>query len=77
MIDPGILDELIHSWILGGWIEASQESILTVLATRFGSLPPDLQSSVAKIRDPERLGELIPQTVLSPDLDTFRRHLAS
>jgi hypothetical protein len=48
-----------------------------ILYRRFNTSPDEFAAYLGAIRDPERLRELEQQAWESPDLESFRRHLAT
>jgi hypothetical protein len=52
-----------------------QKSILRVLQTRFGPVPPELEAEVKSIRDESVLDDAIELAASSPDLEHFAADL--
>jgi hypothetical protein len=57
--------------------EFLQEAILHTVRTKFGGVPPEVESRIREVQDPARLMDLNAGVAVSPDLGTFQTHLAS
>jgi len=57
--------------------KSRQQSILTVLKARFGTLPPDLTKHLQDILDQEKLTTLLVLTAQCPDIQAFCEALLS
>jgi hypothetical protein len=56
--------------------ENTQDFILTILESRFGSVPEGVVLALIAIRDNDRLRELVRVTAVCPDLEAFRREIS-
>ena len=67
MIESPLIQEIVA--------EALHENILEVLRSRFGEIPPDVESRLRSVLDQGRLTELTRSAATCPDLDAFSKAL--
>jgi hypothetical protein len=72
-IESPLIQEVVEEVVA----QRVHKAILRVLATRFGSVPQDIEAAVRAVQDESRLDQLVDWTVLCPDLEAFRTRLAS
>jgi hypothetical protein len=74
----GRKEGMIESPVITEWqAEAMHRMLLQLLEDRFGPVPADLKTALTAIYDLERLISLNTLAARSPDLDSFRRALAT
>ena len=71
-----MIDEIESPVLRNLLAEHSQDIILTILESRFGSVPEEVVLALIAIRDIDRLDELVGVTAVCPDLEAFRRELS-
>ncbi len=69
MIESPILQKVLA--------ERAQRLIRSLLVERFGPLPAEVAAALAAVQEDERLDHLNKVAARCPDLDAFRRELAS
>jgi hypothetical protein len=73
MIESPMLQQLKAEWTY----EAHRKDVIKFLVARFGDEAKDLRAKLDMIDDEARLEELVEAAETSPDLETFRRQLAT
>jgi hypothetical protein len=73
MIESPVLQQLKAEWTQ----EAERKMIIKVLAARFGDEAKGLRAKLDRIDDEASLEELVEAAGTCPDLETFRRQLAT
>ena len=78
-----VMNTLAEQWmeqgeqngVIKGEVRASQNSLITVSQTRFGSLHPELISKIRSINTPETLQSLLTQAVLKKNAQEFSQEV--
>ena len=73
MIESPVLQQLKAEWTQ----EGERKTIIKVLVARFGDEAEDLRAKLDMIDDEARLQELAEAAATCPDLEAFRRQLAT
>jgi hypothetical protein len=67
MIESPLINQIVA--------ENTQETILTVLEARFGSVPEEIAERLRKLHGQKKLKALVKQAALCRDLGAFRKRL--
>jgi hypothetical protein len=58
-----------------GQLQVARENLLTVLESRYGSVPDDLRRRIEQITEPERLSRLLVAAATAPDIAAVQAQL--
>ncbi len=72
MLESPLIEEVFHDALAEKARKTAHQDILTILETRFGSVPQEVVAGIRSVADGDRLTDLVRKAASCPDMESFR-----